>query len=120
VDIENPDSVIKIELNPFGIYKENEGEFILELFFIAKEDNENGTIIMTVDSKAIFTFPNKCEFDKIPDYFYKNSIAIFFPYLRAFISTLTLQSNTPILILGLLNLSNLESVYRHQTKCIKD
>ena len=46
--------------------------------------------------------------NSIPSFFYKNAIAIMFPYVRAFISTLTLQANTKLLNLGLMNLSSLE------------
>lgn len=33
--------------------------------------------------------------EDIPDYFYANSIAILFPYVRAFVSTVSLQANIP-------------------------
>jgi len=38
-----------------------------------------------------------------------------FPYIRAFVSTLTLQANTKLLKLGLMNLSELEEPLKKNT-----
>lgn len=60
-------------------------------------------------------FENVSSFDEIPTYFYRNAIAIIFPYVRAFISTVTLQSNIPPVILPTMNLSSLESPLKENT-----
>ena len=52
--------------------------------------------------------------------FYKNSLAIIFPYIRAFISTLTLQSNAGLIILPTLNLTHLEKPFRENTKEVEE
>jgi len=53
--------------------------------------------------------------EDIPDFFYKNSIAILFPYLRAYLSLVTTQANVPGIILPTYNLSGLEEELRSNT-----
>lgn len=53
--------------------------------------------------------------EEIPPFFYANSIAIIFPYVRAFISTLTLQANVSPIILPTLNLSKLAKPLQENT-----
>ncbi|EXZ22215.1 pretranslocase subunit SecB family protein, partial [Bacteroides fragilis str. S13 L11] len=52
---------------------------------------------------------------EIPNFFYPNSIAILFPYVRAFVSTLTLQANIKPILLPTLNLSSLQDTLRENT-----
>lgn len=59
------------------------------------------------------------ELKDIPDFFYANSIAIIFPYIRAFVSTLTLQANIPPIVLPTLNLSQLRTILRDNTQEVK-
>ena len=47
--------------------------------------------------------------------FISNSIAILFPYVRAFVSTLTLQANIKPILLPTLNLSSLQDILRENT-----
>ncbi len=101
-------SILKIGLEPSGIYNSKTGEFILKLIFVSHNENNNENLIFQLKSIAVFKFDSNIEYSNIPSYFYKNAIAIMFPYLRAFISTLTLQANTKLLKLGLMNLSGLE------------
>lgn len=67
-----------------------------------------------------FVFPNlKCKED-IPEFFYSNSIAIMFPYLRAFVSLVTMQANfgEPI-VLPLLNLSAIGQTVKNDMKVVE-
>ena len=92
-------------------------ESIYELTFVVKvfnqEDRENPFV--SVRCKGIFKFENVSTLDEIPDFFYKNSIAILFPYVRAYISLVTTQANVPGIILPTYNLSNLEEGLRKNT-----
>ncbi|MFD1293846.1 protein-export chaperone SecB [Lutibacter holmesii] len=99
---------LKIGLEPRGTYNSKTGEFILSLNFISHNEDNLGNFIFQLNSIAVFKFESNIEYTEIPNYFYKNAIAIMFPYLRAFISTLTLQANTKLLKLGLMNLTGLE------------
>jgi len=102
------ESNLKLGFNPSGRYNILTGIFELTIMFIAYEDKEDGEAIFNLTCVATFEFNPIPTFEDIPSYFYKNSIAIVFPYIRAFISTLTLQANTRLLKLSLMNLSNLE------------
>lgn len=102
-------SGLKIGLEPKGTYNSKTGEFALNLNFISHNEDNVESSIFELTSIAIFKFESNIDYSEIPNYFYKNAIAIMFPYLRAFISTLTLQANTKLLKLGLMNLSGLEA-----------
>ena len=68
-----------------------------------------------VNCVAWFEFQDVERIEDIPDYFYANSIAILFPYVRAFVSTLTLQANVPPMVLPTLNLFPLQKILQENT-----
>ena len=86
--------------------------------FIAHEGEDTEKAVFKINSTAIFKFSSAIQIEEIPSYFYRNAIAIVFPYIRAFISTLTLQANTRLLKLGLMNLSALEKPLKENTVVI--
>ena len=98
---------VKIGFSPQGTFNVKSEEYHLTLKISVKSADED-EMLFELTSVAIFKFNNVSKLTDIPPYFYKNAIAIVFPYIRAFISTLTLQANTRLLKLGLLNLSKLE------------
>lgn len=99
---------VKMGFSPSGRYFSKTGEFELTLKFITHDIEDNDKVIFDLIAIAIFKFDNLISHKDIPTFFYQNAIAIMFPYLRAFVSTLTLQSNTKLLQLELMNLSSLE------------
>ena len=112
------DKHINTELNlkfeTTGIYHLDSKLF--DLFFTVKVSNENqSSPFVEVSCKGVFKFEEVNNFDEIPDFFYRNSIAILFPYLRAYVSMVTTQANVPGIILPTLNLSNLEHELKKQT-----
>lgn len=109
---------ISIIFTPSGKYFQNKGVFELKLDFLGVEAANKDKATITVSCIAYFKFEEPIAFSDIPKYFYINSIAIVFPYLRSFVSTLTLQANTGLMILGLFNLSNLEDELKGNTECI--
>jgi preprotein translocase subunit SecB len=116
-DIKNP---LNVNIQANGIFDPSTFEFILHLRFLANEilDDQNSlspSPNITVHMACYFKFEDGMTLENIPSYFYKNSIAIVFPYLRAFVSNLTLQANTDILILPLYNVSALEKELRENT-----
>ncbi len=113
-------SDLQLGFSPAGKYNTNNGEFELKLQFITHEANKVDKIIFELTSVAVFKFSKSIPFEDIPPFFYKNAIAIMFPYLRAFISTLTLQANTKLLNLGLMNLSDLEKPLKDNTISISE
>jgi preprotein translocase subunit SecB len=108
-------SELTIGYSPSGVYNSKTGEFELKLKFIANHATNQDDVVIDLTMFAKFRFSSAIEPTEIPAYFYKNAIAIAFPYLRSFISTLTLQANTKLLKLGLMNLSDLELPLKQNT-----
>lgn len=94
---------------PRGEFVKKDSTFNLYIKFHAfDEDSEEN--IFTAEIVGFFTFKEVEAFDDIPTFFYKNAIAILYPFLRAFVSNITLQANIGhTLILPTMNLSSLEA-----------
>ena len=108
-------SALDLSFSPSGIYDKSTKTFSLRFVFTASQGDENKTIVKIV-CLATFEFNEPLDIDAIPDYFYPNSLAIVFPYVRAFVSSVTLQANmvSPILI-PTLNLTRLQSSLKANT-----
>ena len=105
---------LDIRFEAQGNYDLTESIYSMQILFLSstKEDGEV-TRVLTI---AKFSFEEKgMPLDDIPPYFYRNGLAIVFPFIRAFISTLTLQANLKLLIIPILNLSELEEELKSKT-----
>ena len=108
---------INISFLPSGIYQKNKGIYNLTFVFVAWEDEKSQEDFeVKVKCNAEFQFNGPIGFDEIPAFFYPNSIAIVFPYVRAFVSTLTLQANVQPILLPTINLSSLQETLRNNTE----
>jgi preprotein translocase subunit SecB len=97
-----------------GLYDNKNSTFELQFTVkVTNKDVENPFV--EVSCKGQFKFDNVSNIEEIPDFFYRNSIAILFPYVRAYVSLVTTQANVPGVILPTLNLSNLESDLKANT-----
>ena len=97
-----------------GLYVNENSTF--ELQFVVNVSNKVAeNPFVEISCKGNFKFENVLSFEEIPDFFYRNSIAILFPYVRAYISLVTTQANVPGIILPTLNLSNLETELKSNT-----
>lgn len=105
---------LEILFEPSGKYISEQTKYELKFIFQAINNNSKDPFI-NIECIANFKFENVNTLDDIPSYFYRNSIAIVFPYLRAFISTVTLQANIPPVVLPTMNLSSLEKPLREHT-----
>lgn len=118
IDFETTRSELQLHFEPSGIFKQTTSDSLYELkviFYVTNKDNQKR--VVEVECNAIFRFATRIDFCDIPSYFYGNSIAIIFPYIRAFVSTVTLQANFPPLMLPTMNLSSLaEPLREHTTK----
>lgn len=112
------EATLNIQITPTGFY--NNGLFEIWLDLSATDNDDKDFTILQIKCVAIFKFDGELKFENIPRFFYANSIAIVFPYIRAFISNLTLQANTGLIILDLMNLSNLEVELFENTKDISN
>lgn len=108
-------SPLDLLFSPSGIYDKEAKTFILRFVFTANQGDESKAIVKIV-CEATFEFRETLDLEAIPEYFYPNSLAIVFPYVRAFVSSVTLQANmtTPILI-PTLNLTQLQSTLKAKT-----
>lgn len=106
-------SNIMIDFNPTGEYNSVEGIFKISLEFTAKYGDDK--VFCEVSADGYFDFGKNFSIEKIPDFFYSNGIAILFPYLRAFITTLTAVANIKPLVLPTLNLNSLAKPLKSNT-----
>jgi preprotein translocase subunit SecB len=113
--INNPE--FDMSFNPSGIYNENTGIYELTLNFESRE-KESKNLVIEVCGVAEFKFDKPYKFNELPPHFFVSVAPIFFPYLRAFISTLTLQANTNVLVLGLINFTTMAEPLKANTKIV--
>lgn len=110
-----PNKDLSISFEPKGHFDADHA--IYNLFFSVKIScNGVEEPFIEVGCKGVYTFQNVANKESIPDYFYNNSIAILFPYVRAYVSMITTQANIPGIILPTLNLSSLGSGLKKRTE----
>lgn len=98
-----------LSFDPSGVVLPSLGQFHLRLDFSAKDTG--GLIDINIIAVAIFQYEG-IENVAESQYFTINAPAIAFPYLRAYISTLTTLSGIPPVTLPTLNLSGLADLLR--------
>lgn len=121
------DAVLNIEggkaqfhLNTSGTFISSVSEYLLELDFITSDPEFANEPIISVTLEAFFAFNDSVKsVEEIPDYFFSNSIAILYPYLRSFISSMTVQANDQPIILPAMNLTKLAVPLKEKTKVIE-
>lgn len=104
-----------------GIYKSSTGIYTLTFEFKATlETQDQPQMIARMICNAQFKFKENVPFIEIPDFFYPNSIAIVFPYIRAFVGSVSLLANLnkPI-VLPTMNLTSLKDELKDNTKEIE-
>ena len=115
IDIEKGEA--KFHLNTSGVFKAADSEYILEFDFITSDPEYPDKPIIKITLEAIFVFSDNVKsIEEIPDYFFSNAIAILYPYLRSFISSMTVQANDQPIILPAMNLSKLGDSLRDRTR----
>ncbi|MDM1043137.1 MULTISPECIES: protein-export chaperone SecB [Empedobacter] len=106
---------LSLAFHTSGIYFNQKHQYELSFMVSVFNKDEEQNPFASIRCKGLFNFDNVGSFEEIPDFFYKNSIAILFPYVRAYLSLVTTQANVPGIILPTLNLSNLEDDLRKNT-----
>lgn len=109
-------ATLSVFFDPNGEYCKATGEYKLRL--ITRVSSEEKEFISTT-LQVVFGFTEPIELSEIPDFFYPNCMAIVFPYVRSFLSTLSLQANVPPIILPIINFSDLQGVLKRNTKEVK-
>lgn len=105
-----------VDFKPSGIFNSENSTYQLKFDFSAFTSQEkDAQPFVNIRCNGIFQFENVVSVDEIPSYFYRNSIAILFPYLRAYVSIVTNQANTPPIVLPTMNLASLEKPLKENT-----
>lgn len=112
---------IALKIDPEGVFNKSESLFSLTFKFYAfKKTDSPEKKFVNCKMTASFQFSEDViDIEDIPTYFYANSIAIVFPYLRAFISSLTIQANLKPMILPTMNLTSLSSPLKENVTVIE-
>ncbi len=103
-----------INFDQKGIFFKKDSKFELTFSVKAFNDDVNKPFIF-IQCIATFKFEEIKTLEEIPEYFYKNSIAILFPFVRAYLSMVTMQANVPLLLLPTLNLMSLSDPLKQNT-----
>lgn len=109
-----PNTTFAIDFNPSGVFVKDKRIYVLTFLFKAVDSTNNVETIL-IRCKALYSFKEAASIEDIPPFFYNNAIAILFPYVRAFVSTVTLQANIQPLVLPTLNLSDLQEVLKNNS-----
>lgn len=98
------EETLGLDFDPSGEYDSNTGLFKLTLNFAALSEVSRRPVIAS-ECVALFKFDTPLPIAEVPEYFFANATAILYPYIRAFVSTLTVQANYPSFVLPTLNVS---------------
>lgn len=109
----NDISGLSLSFKTSGIVKKTERSFKLNLG--VKISNTEETINIEIDAVGEYKFDANDEGTEVSQYFYNNASALLFPYLRAYISTLTNLSGLKPITLPTMNLSNLGDELKQNT-----
>lgn len=111
------DSEMEVDFLPTGKFHENEIVFELVLSFKAFTTvNGIDKPFVKTEMVALFSFAEEIQkIEDIPVYFYSNSLAIIYPYIRSFVSSVTLQANLKPIVLPTMNLKELETPLKENT-----
>lgn len=105
---------LKISFKVSGLVHQDEKLYFLNL--LVNVTNEEKDLKIEVESTGKFKFETEEKIENISSFFYTNASAILFPYLRAYISTLTNLSGNRSITLPTMNLTNLAEELKLNTK----
>lgn len=113
--IDNNDLDLSIVFKPSGILDKSKSSFLLKLIVEIKSSSSDFSV--EVNAEGLFTYSNMDD-EKLSSLLYLNAPAILFPYLRAYVSSLTALSGINPITLPTLNLSGLKEQLEENTKVI--
>lgn len=109
-------SGLEIGFKTSGAVNKKDLTFNLNLTVIIK--NSENSLNIEINSIGNFKFEPVDDIDDISGFFYTNASAILFPYIRAYIGTLTNLSGLKAINLPTLNLTNLAEDLKQNTVII--
>lgn len=112
-----PSKKLSLGFVPKGFINKEDNTF--QLCLGVKIKDENKSFIIELDSIANYVFENKISIDTLGKFFYVNAPALLFPYVRAYISTLTNLSGFEPINLPTLNMTQLGTDLKKNTIEVK-
>ena len=100
-----PSKKLSLGFNPKGVINKEKLNFQLHLGI--KIEDQNKAINIEIQAVADYVFEEGIEMKKLNNFFFINAPALLFPYIRAYISTLTNLSGVEPINLPTLNMSRL-------------
>lgn len=100
-----PSAKLTLGFDPKGFINKNDLTYQLHLG--VKVEDENKSFKIEINAVANYTFENKAELENLNSFFYINAPALLFPYIRAYISTLTNLSGFEPINLPTLNMTRM-------------
>lgn len=107
---------LSITFNPTGLLDKKNSTFKLLLDINISE--KNNELNIEVSSEGTFSY-NDLSDEKLNNFLYLNAPAILFPYLRAYITSLTALSGVSPIVLPTLNLSGLKNDLEKNVKILE-
>nr|AOE10630.1 preprotein translocase subunit SecB [uncultured bacterium] len=112
IDINKDNNLdLSIKFRPSGVLNKKDSIFILTLDVVIKDSEK---LNIEISSESFFNFSN-IEEERLSKFIYINAPSIMFPYLRAYISSLTALSGISPITLPTLNLSGLRDELKSNT-----
>lgn len=105
---------LKLEINPRGEKNNSKEEF--SLFLVVNIEDEDKAFKVNLEAVGFFKYSMKTEGATLSNYFFVNAPAILFPYVRAYISTLTTLSGFETITLPTINFTYLGNELAEHTK----
>lgn len=107
---------IQIGFEPKGTHFQKDDKF--ELFLGIRIEDEVKSFLIEVDASATYILEGDVTEKMIKTFFYINAPAILFPYIRAYIATLTTLSGMAPINLPTLNLTQLAPELERNTQLV--
>ncbi|MCK9204684.1 MAG: protein-export chaperone SecB [Bacteroidales bacterium] len=108
---------LSIKIIPKGKYLKEQNKF--ELFLGIRIEDSNKTLKIEIDSIGIFILSGQSSDEILKSYLFLNAPAILFPYIRAYIASLTTLSGAGFPVtLPTLNLTNIGQELERNTEFI--
>lgn len=104
---------LQIGFEPKGTHFKEDSRF--ELFLMVRIEDEGKSLLIEVDASATYLLEGEVSDKMLKTFFYLNAPAILFPYIRAYIATLTTLSGMAPINLPTLNLTQLASQLERNT-----
>lgn len=105
---------LKLGFSPRGEKDESKKEF--RLYLGVNISNTEKSFNVSIEAVGFYKFSTEIEGPSLSDYFYVNAPAILFPYIRAYISTLTTLSGFETVTLPTINFTFLGDALKINTK----